>query len=124
MKKQKVGKKSFNVCRQSLKNFLNCHLYSAAVSQSVCWFGWSLSGVPKVFHCKFWLIALLANIRLARKNRLSHSQKIGGKWPNFLKNSQNSCQGQKIYIEPQYESPKHPHHTTFETLKYLQQTMI
>ncbi len=39
--------------------------------------------------------------------------------PNFSKNSQKSCQvkkGQNIYNEAQFESPKHLHQTTFETL--------
>jgi hypothetical protein len=47
--------------------------------------------------------------------------------PNFSKKSQKSCQvkkGQNIYNKAQFESPKHIHQTTFETLKYLQQTMF
>jgi hypothetical protein len=38
--------------------------------------------------------------------------------PNFLKSSQN------VYIKVQLESPKYLHQITFETLKYLQQTMF
>jgi hypothetical protein len=40
--------------------------------------------------------------------------------PNFSKNSRKSCQvkkGQNIYIEAHFESLKHLHQTTFETLK-------
>jgi len=29
-----------------------------------------------------------------------------------------------VYIKAQIESPKHQHQTTFETLKYLQQTIL
>jgi hypothetical protein len=36
----------------------------------------------------------------------------------------NSKKGQIIYNKAQFESPKHLHQTTFETLKYLQQTMF
>jgi hypothetical protein len=32
--------------------------------------------------------------------------------------------GQNIYNKAQFESPKHLHETTFENLKYLQQTMF
>jgi hypothetical protein len=32
--------------------------------------------------------------------------------------------GQNIYNKAQFESPKHHHQTTFETLKFLQQTMF
>jgi hypothetical protein len=35
-----------------------------------------------------------------------------------------SRKGQNIYNKAQFGSPKHPHQTTFETLKYLQQTMF
>jgi len=52
---------------------------------------------------------------------------IGKKLPNFSKNSPKSCQvkkGQNIYNKAQFENPKHLHQTTFETLKYLQQTMF
>jgi len=43
------------------------------------------------------------------------------------KSSQNCLQAtkcQNIYIKAKFESPKHPNQTTFEILKYLQQTMI
>jgi hypothetical protein len=49
------------------------------------------------------------------------------KLPNFSKSSSKSLQrkkGQNIYNKAQYESPKHLHQTTFEILKYLQQTMF
>jgi len=45
------------------------------------------------------------------------------KMPDFSK----SCQvkkGQNIYIEAHFESLKHLHQTTFETLKTLQQIMF
>jgi hypothetical protein len=32
--------------------------------------------------------------------------------------------GQNISSKSQFENPKHPHQTTFKTLKYLQQTMF
>ncbi len=35
-----------------------------------------------------------------------------------------SKKGQNIYNKAQFESPKHLHQSTFETLKYLQQTMF
>jgi hypothetical protein len=47
--------------------------------------------------------------------------------PNFSKIAQQVAKykkGQNIYNEAQFESPKHLHQTTFETLKYLQQTMF
>jgi hypothetical protein len=46
---------------------------------------------------------------------------------NFSKNSPNSLQDKKLqnlYNKAQFESPKHLHKTTFETLKYLQQSMF
>jgi hypothetical protein len=46
-------------------------------------------------------------------------QKIRKKSPNFSKNSPKSCQvkkSQNIYNKAQFESPKHLHQTTFETL--------
>jgi hypothetical protein len=45
----------------------------------------------------------------------------------FFKNSPKSCQvkkDQNIYNKAQFEIPKHLQQTTFETLKYLQQTML
>jgi len=57
--------------------------------------------------------------------RMQGDQKIRKKSPNFSKSP--SCQvkkGQNIYNKAQFESPKHLHHTAFETLKYLQQTMF
>jgi hypothetical protein len=45
----------------------------------------------------------------------------------FFKSSLNGLQvkkGQNIYNKAQFEYPKHLHQTTFETLKYLQQTMF
>jgi hypothetical protein len=47
--------------------------------------------------------------------------------PNFLKNSQKSCQvkkSQNIYNKAQFENPEHLYQTTFKTLKYLQQIMF
>jgi hypothetical protein len=35
-----------------------------------------------------------------------------------------SQKGQNIDTKAQFENPKHLHQTTFETLKYLQQTMF
>jgi hypothetical protein len=35
-----------------------------------------------------------------------------------------SKNGKNIYNKAKFESPKHLHQTTFETLKYLQQTMF
>jgi hypothetical protein len=49
------------------------------------------------------------------------------KLPILSKSSPNSLRakkGQNIYIKAQFESPKHLHQTTFETLKCLQQTMF
>jgi len=43
----------------------------------------------------------------------------------FFKSSLNSFQAkkcQKIYNKAQFESPKHLHQTTFDTLEYLQQS--
>ncbi len=53
--------------------------------------------------------------------------KSGKKFAQFLKSSQNSFQAQKcqnIYIKALFESPNYLHETTFETLKYVQQTML
>jgi hypothetical protein len=47
--------------------------------------------------------------------------------PNFSKSNPKSLQGKKgqnIYNKAQFESPKHLLQTTFETLKYQQQTMF
>jgi hypothetical protein len=47
--------------------------------------------------------------------------------PNFSKIDQKvakSKKGQNIYNKAQFESPKHIQQTAFETLKYLQQTML
>jgi hypothetical protein len=47
--------------------------------------------------------------------------------PNFLKIAQKvaeSKRGQNIYSKAQFESPKHLQQSPFETLKYLQQTML
>jgi hypothetical protein len=55
------------------------------------------------------------------------TRRLEKKLPNFSKNSPKSHQvkkGQNIYNKAQFESQKHLHQTTFETLKYLQQTMI
>ncbi len=58
---------------------------------------------------------------------------IGPRWTEYIfaqifQKSGQSClhakQNQSIYIKAQFEDKKHPHHTTFETLKYLQQTMF
>jgi hypothetical protein len=61
--------------------------------------------------------ALVQGDQKVRKNNL----------PNFSKSSPESLQvkkGQNVYYKAQFESPKHQHQTTFETLKYLQQTMF
>jgi hypothetical protein len=45
----------------------------------------------------------------------------------FLKIAQKvtkSEKGQNIYNKAEFENPKHLQQTTFETLKYLQQTML
>jgi hypothetical protein len=47
--------------------------------------------------------------------------------PNISKSSPSGLQvkkGQNIYNRAQFENTKHLHQTTFETLKYLQQTMF
>jgi hypothetical protein len=44
--------------------------------------------------------------------------------PIFQKVAQTVQKDQNIYNKVQFESPKHVHQTTFETLKYLQQTML
>ncbi len=47
--------------------------------------------------------------------------------PNFFNNNQNGCQVKKYqnnYIKTQVESPKHLDQTTFQALKYLQQTKL
>ncbi len=48
--------------------------------------------------------------------------------PNFLKNSQNRCQDKKKWkndnIKDLFVRLIHSHQTTFENLKYLQQTML
>jgi hypothetical protein len=58
----------------------------------------------------------------------SFTVQVGGQGDQiFSKNSPKSCQvkkGQNIYNKAQFENPKHLHQTTFETLKYLQQTMF
>ena len=50
------------------------------------------------------------------------------KKPKFSKSSPNSIQEKKkshnIYNKAQFESPKYVHQITFETLKYLKQTMF
>jgi len=46
---------------------------------------------------------------------------------NLEKVAKNSCQAQKcqnIYIKAQFISAQHQHKTTFETKKYLQQTLL
>jgi hypothetical protein len=51
------------------------------------------------------------------------TRRLGKNLPNFSKNSPNSSQVQENYISAQFESPNHLPQTSFETLKYLQQTM-
>jgi hypothetical protein len=54
-------------------------------------------------------------------------QKYTKKICQIKKNNPKSCQvkkGYNIYSKAQVESPKHLQQTTFETLKYLQQTML
>jgi hypothetical protein len=64
---------------------------------------------------------------LAIFGRAQGDQKIRKKIAKFFKKSPKSCQvkkGQNIYNKALFESPKHLHQTTFETLKYLQQTIL
>jgi hypothetical protein len=54
-------------------------------------------------------------------------RRLGKKIVKFSKNRPKSCQvkkGQNIHNKAQFGSPKHRQQTTFETLKYLQQTML
>jgi hypothetical protein len=46
------------------------------------------------------------------------------KSPIFQKVAQTAKKGQNISNKAQFESPKNLHQTTFETFKYLQQTMF
>jgi hypothetical protein len=49
------------------------------------------------------------------------------KFPKFLQSSPNSLRtkkGQNIYSKAQFESPNQKRQTTFETLNYVQQTML
>jgi hypothetical protein len=55
------------------------------------------------------------------------TRRLEKKLPNFSKNSPKvakSKKGQNIYNKDQFDSPKNLHQRTFETLKYLQQTMF
>jgi hypothetical protein len=45
---------------------------------------------------------------------------VRGNFAQFLKSSQNNCQAEN----ENFDNPKQSHPTTFETLKYLQQTMF
>jgi hypothetical protein len=50
-----------------------------------------------------------------------------GKKPNFSKSSPKvsiAKKCQNIYNKAQIENIRYPHQTTFETFKYLQQTML
>jgi hypothetical protein len=53
-------------------------------------------------------------------------QKVRKNCPIFRKVAQKSPsqKRQNIYNKAQFESPKHLHQTTFETLKFLQQSMF
>jgi hypothetical protein len=44
--------------------------------------------------------------------------------PIFQKAAQTVSKPKKAKLRAQFESPKHLHQSTFETLKYLQQTMF
>ncbi len=49
------------------------------------------------------------------------------KLPNFSKSSPNSLQskkGQNVYNKAQFESPKHQHQTTFETIIYIKTSHV
>jgi hypothetical protein len=62
-------------------------------------------------------------VEQSRKQALRATRRLENNSPNFLKSCQNISQAKKcqnIYIDPQFESPKHLHRMTFETLKYLQ----
>jgi hypothetical protein len=50
-------------------------------------------------------------------------EKIGQFFKKIAKMSP-SLKGQNIYNKSQFEGPKHLDQTTFETLKYLQQTVF
>jgi hypothetical protein len=64
---------------------------------------------------------------LAIFGRAQGDHKIRKKIAKFFKKAQKvakSKKGQNIYNKAQFERPKHLHQTTFETLKYLQQTIL
>jgi hypothetical protein len=44
--------------------------------------------------------------------------------PDFCKVAKTVAKTKKAKIKVKFESPKHLHQITFETLKYLQQTML
>jgi hypothetical protein len=72
------------------------------------------------------LLEQLNNLLIFYHSKQS-DQKGSKKSPNFSKCSLKRIQvnkGQNIYNKAQFEWPKHPHQTAFETLKYLQQTMF
>jgi hypothetical protein len=57
----------------------------------------------------------------------TEAQKIEKIFAHFLKSSPKNPKSKKclnIYTEAQFESPKHLYQNTFETLKYLEQTIF
>jgi hypothetical protein len=61
----------------------------------------------------------LVSSRVTR--RLEKNRQI---FPKIAPKVAKSTKGQNIYNKAQFESPKHLQQTTFETLKYIQQTML
>jgi hypothetical protein len=68
---------------------------------------------------------------LPRQHPTKLTPRVTNNWekklPKFSKNSPKSHQVKKcqnIYNKAQFENSKHPHQTTFETLKYLQHNMF
>jgi hypothetical protein len=60
-------------------------------------------------------------------NKLKVARRFVKDLPNFSKSRPKSLEGKKgqnIYNKAQFETPKHLHQPTVETLKYLQQTMF
>ncbi len=51
-------------------------------------------------------------------------QMIWKKWPIFQKVAKKAKKSHNIYLKAHFESSKHLHQTSIETLKYLQQTMV
>jgi hypothetical protein len=66
-------------------------------------------------------IKLLVVDRVTRRLEKEKNQQF---FQRIAQKVAKSKKGQNIYNKAQFESPKHLHHTTFETLKYLLQTMF